>query len=212
MKTVGEILKQTREEKGISLGEVEKLTKIRIKYLEAIENNDFSKISQATTTQGFIRNYASILDLNPQTILAIFRRDFVENEKGQIIPRGMMASLDKPKFSWNPTKTIFLGLMTFLVVFLGFWFIQYLNYLSSPKIEIAFPPEGEIFNRKEIEILGKTDKDASLYINGEIVNLNPKGEFRKKIILKEGENELVFEAVSRQGKKTKLTRTINFLH
>lgn len=212
MRTVGETLKEARLKQSLSLEEIEKLTKIRVRFLQAIEENDFAKIPQATTSRGFIRNYAQVLGFSPEGVLAIFRRDFVENEKGQIIPKGIITPLGKFKFSWSPKLTLMGGVLITLIFFLGFLLRQYLNYVSSPKITIIFPSEGAIFFKNEVEFLGKTDKDASFYINGEIVNLSPAGEFRKKVDLVEGENEVVLEAVSRRKQKTRIVRGVKFLH
>lgn len=208
MKTVGEILKEARIEKKISLEEIEKLTKIRKKFLLAIEENSFSQIFQSPTIRGFIRNYAQILGLNPEAVLAVFRRDFSENEKGQIVPKGMIMPIDKTTLSWSPRLTVILTVFLILGLFFGYLGKQYLNYVSSPKIIVSSPPEGKIFSVKEIDVTGKTGKDVSLYINGEIINLGENGEFNKKITLFPGESEIVFEAVSRKGKKTRLVRRI----
>lgn len=209
MKTAGEILHEARIQKGQSLKEIEKLTKIRVKFLQALEDNRFSLISQATTTRGFIKNYALAVDLNPESVLAVFRRDFLENEKGQIIPRGMVAPLSKSGLSWNPRMTLILIIFLILGVFFGYLGKQYFNFISLPKINILYPPEGEIVTEKEIEVTGNTDKDASVYINGEIVSLEETGEFHQKIRLIPGENEIVFEVLNRRGQKTRLVRKVN---
>jgi len=206
MKNVGEILKEARIKKGFSLEEVEKATKIRVRFLQAIEENNFSQIPQAVTTRGFIRNFAKVLDLNPEGILAIFRRDFQEDEKGQIIPRGIIAPLDKFNFFWTPKLTTIAIIVTLLVIFFAYLLRQYLNFVSSPKIIITYPLETEILTSKEVEFLGKTDKDASFYINGEIVSLKENGEFSKKINLINGENEIIFESINRKGKKTRVVK------
>ncbi len=210
MRTVGEILKEARLRNHYSLEQVASQTKIRVFFLKAIEENNFPRIPQATITRGFIRNYAQILGLSPDSVLAVFRRDFLEDEKGQIIPRGMVAPLNKIKFSWNPKLTVITLLTLFFVVFLGFWARQYLNFISSPKILVTYPQEGQIFDKKEVEFFGTTDKDATLYINGEIINLGPSGDFNKKIVLKEGENEIILEAVNRAKQKTRLVRKVSF--
>lgn len=208
MKTVGEILKEARIKKNFSLEEIEKVTKIRKKFLLAIEENSFSKIFQSPTLRGFIQNYAQILDLNPEAVLAVFRRDFSENEKGQIVPRGMVVPINKTTFSWSPRLTVILTVFLVLGLFFGYLGKQYLNFISSPKITVFSPKEGEIFSIKEIDVTGKTGKDVSLFINGEIINLGENGEFKKKIVLFKGENEIIFEAVSRKGQKTRLIRKV----
>jgi cytoskeletal protein RodZ len=206
MKTVGELLKEARLKKGFSLQEIAGLIKIRVEFLMALEGNDFAKIPQATTTKGFLRNYAEFLDLKAENVLAIFRRDFLENEKGQIIPRGMIVPLNKYTFSWNPKMTLIASVIIVVAFFVYYLANQYLSLISAPKIEIFSPLASEIIRQKQIEFVGKTDKDASLYINNEIVNLKENGEFSKKTGLINGENEVVFEAISRTGQKTRLVR------
>ncbi len=208
MRTVGEILKEGRLKKNFSLEKVAELTRIQVKFLKALEENDFPEIPQGVTTKGFIRNYAQVVGLNPDNVLAIFRRDFLENEKGQVIPRGMVTPLDKITFAWNPKLTLVAGVSFLFLILFVFFGHQYLNLISAPKLSVIYPPENEIIKQKEIEFIGKTDKDASLYINGEIVSLNQNGEFDKKISLINGENEIVFEAISREGKKTRLVRKV----
>jgi len=208
MRTVGEVLKEGRLKKNFSLEKVAELTKIQVKFLKALEENDFAKIPQGVTTKGFIRNYAQISGLNPDNVLAVFRRDFLENEKGQIIPRGMVTPLNKITFAWNPKLTLVAGVFFLLLILFVFFGRQYLNLVSAPKLSVIYPPDNQISKQKEIEFIGKTDKDASLYINGEIVNLGQNGEFDKKISLVNGENEVIFEAISREGKKTRLVRKV----
>lgn len=212
MRKVGEILNEARLKKGWSLEQAEKITKIRAKFLRALEENDYEKFFQGTTARGFIRNYAVSLNLSPETILAIFRRDFLENEKGAIIPRGVVAPLDKPQFSWNPRLTLIFIFGITVLVFFGFLAKQYLNYVSSPRLDLVFPPEGETVFQKEIDFLGKTDPDNSVFINGQIVNLSEKGEFVKKVSLVDGENEVVVEVVNRQNQKTRLARKVILRH
>lgn len=105
MKTVGEILKETRIKKGVDFDQIEKATKIRKKYLAALETNDFAKIGQATTVKGFIKNYGEYLDLESPSLLAIFRRNYAEDKKGQVVLKGMAEPLSQPRFTWNPKKT-----------------------------------------------------------------------------------------------------------
>jgi len=208
MRTVGEVLKEGRLKKNFSLEKVAELTKIQIKFLKAIEEDDFTKIPQGVTTKGFIRNYAQVVGLSPGNVLAVFRRDFLENEKGQVIPRGMVTPLNKITFAWNPKLTLMAGVFLLLLILFVFFGRQYLNLVSAPKLSVIYPPDNEIVKQKEIEFIGKTDKDASLYINGEIVSLNQNGEFDKRISLVDGENEIVFEAISRKDKKTRLIKKV----
>lgn len=66
---VGHKIKQARLDRGITIDEVQKSTKIRKKYLEAIEAGDFEVISQEVFLKGFLRVYANYVGLDGQKIL-----------------------------------------------------------------------------------------------------------------------------------------------
>lgn len=69
MQEFGELLRNAREAQGMTLEEVEKVTKIRRKYLEAIENGDVSEMPGEVQLRGFIRNYAAAVGLDPGAVM-----------------------------------------------------------------------------------------------------------------------------------------------
>lgn len=132
MKTVGEILKETRIKKGVDFEMIEKKTKIRKKYLTALETNDFAKIGQATTAKGFIKNYGEYLGLDSPSLLAIFRRDYAEDKAGQVILKGMAEPLNRPRFFWTPKKA-FIAAVALVFLFLGIFLGWHLLSLWSSR-------------------------------------------------------------------------------
>lgn len=74
MPTVGEILRSERENKGLTIKDVEKATSIRALYLEAIEADNYSVIPGEVYLKGFIRNYANYLKLDAQSIMDLYRQ------------------------------------------------------------------------------------------------------------------------------------------
>lgn len=64
------LLRQAREERGLSLGEVSAYLKLTVRQLEAIERGDLSVLPGQTFARGFVRNYARFLDLDPGLFLA----------------------------------------------------------------------------------------------------------------------------------------------
>ncbi len=69
MASIGEQLKQTREDQSKSLEEVANATKISKRYLQAIEEGNYSLIPGQTYVIGIIRNYARYLGLDPKPII-----------------------------------------------------------------------------------------------------------------------------------------------
>jgi cytoskeleton protein RodZ len=72
---LGDLLRQSREQLGLSLHEVEASTRIRRAYLEALEAEDFDALPNRVATRGFLRNYASALKLDVTYILELYEED-----------------------------------------------------------------------------------------------------------------------------------------
>lgn len=73
IRTIGEILKQAREEQKLSLEEIVLLTKVRLKYLAAIEADHFDILPSPVQIKGFVRSYARALNLDPAPLLSRLR-------------------------------------------------------------------------------------------------------------------------------------------
>lgn len=74
MNEIGDLLRRTREAQGLTLEEISDMTKISVRYLEAIESGDYSVIPAKVYAQGFIRNYANVLGLDGAELSARFGR------------------------------------------------------------------------------------------------------------------------------------------
>src|SRR3990170_9008295 len=68
MESIGEYLKRVRETCGYSLEDLAGITKINLRYLEAIEKDDFGKIPGETFSHGFIRSYAKCIGISEEEI------------------------------------------------------------------------------------------------------------------------------------------------
>ncbi|MCL2190693.1 MAG: helix-turn-helix domain-containing protein [Treponema sp.] len=73
MESLGEKLRTTREGKGISFDQAGLDTKLAIRYLEALESENFSKFPGEAYITGFIRNYGAYLDLDVDELLSLYR-------------------------------------------------------------------------------------------------------------------------------------------
>lgn len=84
MKKAGEILKENRLKKNLSLSEISQELRIHIRFLEAIENADYSVFSDAVQIKGFIKNYSRFLGLNEGEVMAFWRREYEEDRKSVV--------------------------------------------------------------------------------------------------------------------------------
>lgn len=66
---IGTTLREARVRRKLTLQQVEEDTKIRVKYLQAMENEDFDVLPGATYVKGFLRTYATYLGLDARIVL-----------------------------------------------------------------------------------------------------------------------------------------------
>jgi cytoskeleton protein RodZ len=72
--SIGEVLKSTRSRQGLEIRTVEERTKIRTKYLRALENEDWDTLPSSAYAKGFLRTYAQLLGLDADALVDEYRR------------------------------------------------------------------------------------------------------------------------------------------
>jgi transcriptional regulator with XRE-family HTH domain len=70
MASLGENLRREREMRGVTLQEISAATKIGVRFLQALENEDFGRLPGGIFTRSFIRAYAKYLGLDEERVLA----------------------------------------------------------------------------------------------------------------------------------------------
>ena len=69
MASIGETLREARMRQQLDIADVESRTKIRAKYLRALENEEFGMLPGPTFVKTFLRTYAEALGLDPYRLL-----------------------------------------------------------------------------------------------------------------------------------------------
>jgi hypothetical protein len=72
---IGATLRETRNRRKLDLSEVETAIKIRVRFLRAMENEEWDALPGDTYTRGFIRTYANHLGLDGERLAEDFRRE-----------------------------------------------------------------------------------------------------------------------------------------
>jgi len=76
MPEIGETLREARMRRRIDMTEVEAATKIRAKYLRALENEEWDLLPGPTFVKTFLRTYAEYLELDPRLLVEEYRQRF----------------------------------------------------------------------------------------------------------------------------------------
>jgi cytoskeletal protein RodZ len=201
-KRLGEILKQKRLEKKLRFEDVEKVTKIRAKFLQALEEGNYTTVSQSYS-RGFLKNYADFLGLDASLMLALFRRE-TEKQSHVVLPKHLSGN---SLFRLTPTRGFIIGVCIVLSLIAFFIYQQYKGYLGVPNVTIESPKENATVSQ-DVTIVGQTDSDATLFVNTDTVALDQDGKFSKKLKLFRGEATITITAKNRRGKETTVVRHI----
>lgn len=202
MKTAGTLLREKRLALELTLDAVESRTKVKKAYLEALENANFDALPSAPVTKGFLKSYAKVLHLNPDTLVAMYRRDYDE-VMNEIVPHGLVEPVVKKTRLFSvPILLTSIAILAFC----GFLLLQLLKWWSLPKLEVIQPIEGETYGEL-ITVKGVTDTDATLKIGDQTVLVGQSGEFSLDLKYPAGTHRLLIQATDREGKTRLLERT-----
>ncbi len=202
MLSVGNILKNEREKKGLLLVDIEKQIKVREKYLKAIEEENWNYFSSKIYIIGILKNYSRILNLDNKKILAFFRRDYERKEEVKFKKRV------SSKYLTSETKKFLkLGLIILFIFFTSYFLYQLKIYFSPPSYKLISPQVANFTIEKNVKITGKTDRDTAIVIAGERIYQNKEGIFNYEYSLNEGKNKLIINLTGANGKKTIIEKT-----
>ena len=103
----GKQLAASREEKGLSVADVARSLRLSVRQIEAIEADDFDKLPSKTFLRGFIRNYAKLLQLDPEPLLLASRLAVTQPQ-----PQAISVPLGQLEFSVSRSQRTFSGSRT----------------------------------------------------------------------------------------------------
>jgi cytoskeleton protein RodZ len=83
MTQIGSILREARIRMGLNLKQVSEITKIRVKYLEALEEDDYGAIPGPTFIKAYLRTYASMLRLDADSLVEEYRTTYERRKSSQ---------------------------------------------------------------------------------------------------------------------------------
>jgi transcriptional regulator with XRE-family HTH domain len=190
--SLGSFLKEKREKRGIKLEDIVRETKILKKTLEAVENNDFSRIP-FVYLKGIIKKYAQLVKLEEdeiERILSVISEKEEKTDKGK---KEIKIKIKKREINWAKIFLIFcVG---------GYFLYEIIFFLLPPKIVIENFPKA-VF-KENIILSGKVLRAKRVYLNGKEIFLK-NNEIQEEIVLQEGVNNIEIKAVNALGKTTSI--------
>lgn len=208
VKSLGEDLEKARIAEHLSYLAIEKKIGIRKEYLESMDNGDWAVIPGEIYARVFLKKYSNFLGLEWAKIKAKFEKEieggsyWVKNDtnKMQWIQRVRLIVMTKI------IKNILLILAAAMVaIYVGY---QLWHLVRPPELEILYPQVNFVGSSELVKILGKIDKNAVVFFNGQEIVPEEDGFFIVDINLKKGLNIVKFETRKKYGRMSTMYKEI----
>ena len=140
-----ERLYAARERKGVDLYRAERDTKIRARYLAALERGEYRELPGDVYTKGFLRNYALYLGLDAEEVVGQWRRERGDGGAAKAVltvPRPI--SQPRRGLQFSP-GIIVAALLTLLIVAVGAWLgVQVMRFAKPPTLALTAPRDATV--------------------------------------------------------------------
>jgi cytoskeletal protein RodZ len=131
---IGTTLREARVRRKLTLQQAEEDTKVRVKYIQAMENEDFDVMPSPAYVKGFLRTYAIYLALDADVILQEYTSRFEPNEDHE--PFGGNSALGHPRSHTRRNTLAFVAVVCTLVLVL----VYVLGLQTKPDAPPPVPP------------------------------------------------------------------------
>ncbi|OGD66001.1 hypothetical protein A3F08_01040 [Candidatus Berkelbacteria bacterium RIFCSPHIGHO2_12_FULL_36_9] len=212
-KSYAQKLISARKKANLNLEDVEKETKISMKYLFALEYAQYDKLPADVYVVGFLKRYADFLKIKndlvkqylaekniAKTVSFLGTKSVSENVV-KLEPSKKLQSM--PKFFITPELVISFCIGVVVIGLLGYIWFQVKSFAAAPPLELKNEAAEIVISMETINIEGKTDSGAILTINGQPVAVDSNGNFVQIVQLIKGINTIEIIAKNKADKETK---------
>src|SRR3982751_822685 len=116
MPEIGQTLRETRLRNRVDITEVEAGTKIRAKYLRALETEEWELLPGPTFVKTFLRTYADYLGLDSRLLVEEYKQRFERPAGLEVAPLNLRTQRRRRRVTPNlgPVLVVFAGIVALL--------------------------------------------------------------------------------------------------
>jgi len=211
--SIGDKLKKARTRKKITISDVEESTRIRAKFILALESDSWEQIPGEAYGRGYLEAYAQFLGLSGDGIMKQYGRErelYARHCQGAGLELAPQNRVTIPRFLLTPRFFVYGSVGLFLLLGGGLAANQLREFSSAPFLELAAPSAHAesgsstqlVVAADSINLSGRTAMGASVKINGKDVPVSEQGNFQGSVSLQKGSNAILVEAENTNGKKS----------
>lgn len=136
--SVGDTLRAAREQAGLSQDAVAQELRMPLGRIQALESDDFSRLSSRTFVRGYLRAYGKLLDVDPESLLSIYQAQVAgEEEPAPVLDTSVNGAGNRP--FWRPAAVVIALLLAGWLV--SSWFLGNRAGTEAPGTSVVPPSE-----------------------------------------------------------------------
>lgn len=203
--TLGEKLKNAREEQGYTLEQVAEQTRIKAANIHYLETGEYNKLPGLLFIENYLKTYVNFLQLSWPRVKKMYEKERImyrEPDKPGKSARHIKRALNVPKLVYG----LLIGMVVLIILaYLGF---EISNIVEPPALEIYNVPDNMITENRSVDMVGRTDPEANVFINGQMISVDPSGNFQEVVSLQEGINTMTISAKKKHSKEIVVIKQI----
>lgn len=195
--TLGQKLKQVREQSHYTIAAVSAQLRIKPEYIEAIEQSRYIALPSGVFVKNYVQRYAKLLGLNWSIVQPLLETELKVYTQTPGIPT------QKRYLAKHPLQLmkVVIGLVIlFAIIALGAYFgLEITNIIEPPGLEVMELPSRVAYEDRTLTVAGQTDPEAVVSINDQAIPVLPGGQFSQQMSLQPGNNLLKIEAKTKRS-------------
>ncbi|EKD78555.1 MAG: hypothetical protein ACD_41C00325G0002 [uncultured bacterium] len=195
--TLGQKLKQVREQSHYTLAQVSERLRIKSEYIEAIEQSRYTSLPSGVFVKNYVQRYVKLLGLSWSVVQPLLEAELKVYAQTPGIPTQKRYLAKQPL---QLMKVVIGLVILFVVLTLGAYFgFEITNSIEPPNLEVIDLPSRVAYADRLITVAGQTDSEAVVSINDQVIPVLPNGQFSQQMSLQPGSNLLRIEAKTKRS-------------
>ena len=203
----GRLIKNRRYDKDWSISFCARRLKVKPEHLRAIEHNHRDQLPANINPIKIVADYLQMLGFSAKEATPIINhwRNGDQQQENDVFSRHLIRKRDLwsyPHIVRNILIVLAIAVVAIYIIF------SVKNIVAPPKLMVTSPASDLVTKEKQISIVGYTEPEVQLEINGETLLSDRSGNFNQLINLRSGINNLSVTAVKKYGGQTTVVRQI----
>ncbi|HNW19930.1 MAG TPA: helix-turn-helix domain-containing protein [bacterium] len=203
----GSVIKDRRLAKNWSVLFCARRLKIKPEHIRAIEDNNFDHLPVRVNLVKVVVDYLQMLGFSAEEAAPIIDcwRSSDNSQRDNFFGRRLVRKRDL----WSYPQIVRNSLVALAILVAAIYIVLSLkNIVAPPKLLVTSPAGDLATNQKQLWIVGQTEPEVQLEINGETLLSDRVGNFSQLVNLRSGINNLSITAVKKYGGRTTIVRQV----